>query len=758
MKNPLWKRIPKELKEEFGKYLVIFLFLAITTGIVSGFIVSGESMIKTYDNSFEKYNVEHGHFTLKAELTDDMKDYIESEEDVGLYEQSYFEKTASTEGAETRSTLRIFAPRQEVNTVCLMDGELPSGASDIAIDRVYANNNSIEIGDELTVDGKTYSVSGFVALPDYSTMFQNVSDTMFDATIFGVAMVTNETFDSFGDKNKYYSYAWKYDDGLPTDEKDEKELSDDLLETVYMTAMTNGMEIENYVPRYQNQAINFAGEDTKSDTGAMKWFEYIMIVIMAYLFAVTTSNTIEKEAATIGTLRASGYTRGELLTHYIMLPVIVTLLSSVIGNILGYTVFKEYGANLYYNSYSYTKYTTYWNADAFVLTTVIPIILMFVINLCVINNKLRLSPLRFIRRDLKKTKTGKALRLPHWKFFTRFKTRVILQNIPGYVIMLIGVLFAQVLLLYGFLFPSMLDDFEKDTLAHVIAEHQYILDQPVDTDSEDAETYCVTTLKTTGDIEDEITVYGIHESSRYFDAKLNDGDVLVSDGYEDKYRPVSGDVITLSDSYGDTTYDFKMTGSVEYPSTLSIFVTEHDFREIFDKDEDYFTGYFSDAELDDIEEHVVTDITKDDLTKLSRQLTNSMGSMMDVVAVFALILFMLLIYLLTKLIIEKNTVSISMVKILGYDTGEIRKLYISPTTLMVAVVTIVDIAVSLVLIKVIFRAMMLEMLSGWFILKIPAWIAPVTFALSFVCYLVVSVFQMSHIRKIPMDEALKNVE
>lgn len=48
--------------------------------------------------------------------------------------------------------------------------------------------------------------------------------------------------------------------------------------------------------------------------------------------------------------------------------------------------------------------------------------------------------------------------------------------------------------------------------------------------------------------------------------------------------------------------DLKVTGSVVYPSALAVFVTEGDFREIFDKDEDYFTGYFSNDKLTDIED------------------------------------------------------------------------------------------------------------------------------------------------------------
>lgn len=785
MRNPLWRRIPKELKGELGKYMVIFLFMVITTGMVSGFMVAGESMKKTYDNTFDKYNVEDGHFDLSDEASDNMKGNIE-DEGVKLYDMSYYElpmskigsdsdgNSGNVEGnAETKDdtvnfvndaaddggrTLRIFAPRHDVNKMCLMDGEFPVGTDEIAIDRMYAVNNDIEIGDDIKAGDKVYSVCGFVAFSDYSTMFQNNNDTMFDATIFGIAVVTNEEFDDLPAQSKTWSYSWMYDEGMPEDDSDEKKLADDLLETVYTQAAMNGITMENYIPRYQNQAINFAGDDIGSDTNMMKWFEYIVIVILAFIFAVTISNTLTKEASVIGTLRASGYTKGELLIHYISLPVIVTFMASVVGNVLGYSVFKDMGAQLYYASYSLTKYVTYWNADAFVLTTVIPLIIMIAVNLLVVNSKLKLSPLRFLRHDLSRSKRKKAVKLPHWKFMTRFKTRVILQNIPGYVVMLLGIYFAQVLLMFGLMLNPMLKHYQNDILDNMIADHQYVLDSQVETANNNAETYCMKTLRTTGDIDDEIMVYGIHSDSKYFPVKLDDGDVLVSDSYADKYEIVDGDKLELKESYTDDTYDLKVTGSVVYPAALAVFVTEGDFREIFDKDEDYFTGYFSNDKLTDIEDHVVSEITKDDMIKVSRQLTKSMGGMFYIVVVFSLVMFMLLVYLLTKLIVEKNTVSISMVKILGYDTKEISKLYLSSTTVMVAVVTLLDILLSYLSIKVIYRAMLIDMLSGWMPIYMAPWIFPLMFVLSFTCYLVISLLQMKRIKKIPMDEALKNVE
>lgn len=156
------------------------------------------------------------------------------------------------------------------------------------------------------------------------------------------------------------------------------------------------------MPRYANPAVNFATDDMGSDEAMGGVLLDILIVIIAFIFAVTISNTIAKESQTIGTLRASGYTKGELVRHYLAMPVLVTMIAAVVGNLLGYTVFKDVVVSMYYNSYSLPAYETIWNPDAFIKTTVIPVFLMLAVNLIVIIYMMQHTPLQFLRRDLKK--------------------------------------------------------------------------------------------------------------------------------------------------------------------------------------------------------------------------------------------------------------------------------------------------------------------------------------------------------------------
>lgn len=747
MRNPLIKRLPREFISEITKYLVIFAFMVGTIGLVSGFLVAGSSLKESYDESFEKYNIEDGNFELLNEADDNLINTLEKQ-NLKIYDNNYIEEDSVND-----SVIRLFLNRKDVNKVCVMEGELPNSKNEIALDRMYANNNNLSVGDTISVGDKKLKISGFVALSDYSALFSKNSDLMFDSIKFGVGIITKDCFESFDDASIHYSYSWKYNKS-PKDDLDAKNKSDDFLEVLNKNTI-----LINYIPQIDNQAINFTGNDIGGDKNIMLTLLYVLIVIIAFVLAVTTSNTINSEASVIGTLRASGYTKGELLGHYMILPLIVTVLGACIGNILGYTIFEKIVADIYYNSYSLTTYTTKWNLEAFILTTIVPFIIMLVVNMFILLNKLSLSPLKFLRHDLNKKQKKKVLKLTKFNFFTRFRLRVIFQNIPNYITLFIGILFASILLLFGMMMSPLLDNYKEEIVNNIISKYQYILKTQVETENEEAEKYCASSLKTYFNEEkgEDISVYGISEDSKYVDIDFKDG-IYISDGFAEKYSLKANDTITLKDSYGDETYTFKIDGIYYYPASLSIFMNSEKFNETFDKEEDYFNGYFSNSKISDIDnKYIATTITEDDMTKASRQLDVSMGSMFYMINIFSIILYMILMYLLSKLIIEKNSSSISMVKILGYNNYEVGRLYILATSIVVVISVALSIPISVLTMKSIFKVMM-SGYTGWFNFYIAPKIYLEMFLAGTLSYAVIAFLQLFKIKKIPLDKALKNME
>ena len=124
---------------------------------------------------------------------------------------------------------------------------------------------------------------------------------------------------------------------------------------------------------------------------------------------------------------------------------------------------------------------------------------------------------------------------------------------------------------------------------------------------------------------------------------------------------------------------------------------------------------------------------------------------------FGVIMFALLLYLLSKVVIEKNAQSISMAKILGYSDKEINRLYIRTTTIVSVVSLVVTIGICIVMLKVVCEVVFAEY-SGY----LEFYMEPIdllkVLVAGLVTYAVISFFQIRKIKAIPMTDALKNVE
>lgn len=454
-------------------------------------------------------------------------------------------------------------------------------------------------------------------------------------------------------------------------------------------------------------------------------------------------------------------------------------------------------------------YETIWSADAFVLTTIVPIIIMLVVNYVVLWKKLQLGPLKFLRRDLSGKKQRKIVPLsPKLPFFSRFQIRVLFQNMSNYVVLFIGIIFANMLLMFGLIFPSILNHYQESIPKQMICNYQYMLQVPIEaideehklesmvqmllfskaleTDNEDAEKFSAYSLEqsmSTGK-KDGVTIYGVAENSRYIpidfskdttvDTKNTASDhnvaggsianadnvanVYVSSAYAEKYDLVIGDTISLKEPYGDDVYEFTVEGIYPYEAGIAVFMPQKELNQTFDLGDDYFCGYLSDTEITDIDEkYIGSVIDVDALTKVSRQLMVSMGSMMYLVDGFAIVMFVVLIYLLSKIIIEKNAQSISMVKILGYTNREISRLYLMSTSVVVTAFLLISLPIETVLMKVIIKIVMQSM-TGWISFYLDPKIYVEMFVLGICSYAVVAMVEYRRIRKVPMDTALKNVE
>jgi putative ABC transport system permease protein len=135
-----------------------------------------------------------------------------------------------------------------------------------------------------------------------------------------------------------------------------------------------------------------------------------------------------------------------------------------------------------------------------------------------------------------------------------------------------------------------------------------------------------------------------------------------------------------------------------------------------------------------------------------------MGAMMSAFSGLGAVLFLLLMYILTKQVIEKNTKSIALTKILGFTNGEIGKLYLLITSLVVVASLILSIPLIDVALRWMFHSYMYTEMSGYipYIIDNRCYVRMVVMGI--VCYALVAIGMMIELGKIPKGEALKKQE
>ncbi len=754
MSNPLRKRYPRDLKNNFGRYIAVFLMLMATIALMSGFLSVSDGVQEAFIKNREDCKLEDGLFTSMQEIPQEIIRKIE------LTGTQVFENYYVNETVEAGKTLRVYKDREHINLVTVIEGNMPKGNKEIALERLFAQTNQIAIGDSVQISGKKLKVSGYVCLPDYSSLFEKNSDIMMDSFHFGVGIVTEEAFADYTGDSIVYNYSYRYkDQSLSNDQKREK--SKDVREKL----VENNVLLTNFCLAEDNNSISFVEDDLASDVPLMKVLMYMIIIIMAFVFSIVISSTIDSEATSIGTLLAFGYSKSEIIRHYIGLPIIVTICSAVVGNILGYTAMPNLFTGMYYGSYSLPPMKIRINSEALLLTTAVPILIMLVINTVILTHKLSISPLQFLRRELRKRTNRKPVKLPKSSFFSRFRLRVIFQNRVNYLTLGIGIFFASVILMFGLCISPLIEHYVDSIQKNTISNYQYILKYPVEYDTiKTSERFTLKSLDTyykPAHKDIEVVFYGINEKSVYvpeLELSAENEGVYFSDGLAKKLNKEVGDKVVFQDSYTKEKYTMELKGIHYYPAGLAVFMSQKELNKMLEYDKEYFNGYFSNDEIKFEDDNtLLTVVTTKDMVKLGDQMSSSFSQMAPLCLGISIIIYLVLMYLLTKIVIDKNAIHISFMKVFGYEENEIRKLYLTSTTLVV----ITSLLVTLPLVKITMYKcfeLVLIKISGYIPIYVPTYLYLKIVLIGLISYFAINYLHVKRINRIEMSDALKNKE
>lgn len=783
--TPLTRRLPRELRHNLGKYVGIFLLMCASIALTSGFLLAAHSISVIIDGMRDEYAIEDGRFTTSFEATEAQLDAARDAADgvggVDVYENfsvdARFRKAEGDDG--TSRTLRTYAHRTEVDLAAYCEGRVPEADDEVAVDRVFATNNGLSVGDEVSLTGRTYTVVGIMTQPDSQALFADNSDFTVNTITYGVAEVSQAGLRALEDAGGAAAYTYSFsfrDRSLSVAERTDAEKD-------MVSALTDAdARVDDLVDADSNQGIGYAADDVTGDSAMWTVLLDIIIVIMAFVFVVLTNATIEDESAIIGTLLASGYRRREIVLHYLTLPAVVGVLASALGCVLGVTFFTTPMKDLYYGSYSLPPFQVSWDWSIFLKCAVAPAALLVLITLLGLLRKMGKTPLQFLRHEASgKSGTKRGFRLPErLGFAARFRIRVFLRNLGNFATLFVGIGFASLLLLFALAILPTMNHYADNLVNSLVAEHQYTLKAPVELEGTDdervhpvnttdngaekiaqAEKYAVYTLqydRGEGNGEETVTVYGISPDSAYWkDVNVGGGRIVFGGGLIDKFGLSEGDTVSMYDKYEDETRKMEFAGDSctwGSRSDMNLYMSLDDFNEFFGNDADYFNAYASDEELELDPLYFASETTPDDMRAIGDQFTGMMDKMIGMLLSLSVFIFLLFIYLLTKAVIDRSARSISYMKVFGYRDREISKLYIRSITICVVASLVLCLPLIIGSLTAIFKAMLISY-SGNIEIYVP-WTAMVqTVAAGLATYLAVAALHTRSIKRVSLSEALK---
>ena len=447
--------------------------------------------------------------------------------------------------------------------------------------------------------------------------------------------------------------------------------------------------LTSFVKASDNLRIRGAENDVAKNKQIGALAGVILMVLFTYVISVFVIHRIQNESSVIGALYALGVKKRDLLRHYITLPALIALAGGIIGTIIGiYKIPSEMVDS--YNYFSIPKFDVVVPAYLFVYGIVMPPVTAMIVNSIVINKKLSQTALSLIKNEQKQSRV-KNVTLKTKKFVTAFRIRQMLREVRTGITVVAAMFITLLIFMLGVNCYVLCKNVAADTKEYTKYEYMYSLKYPEKTvPAGGTPAYAESLSKSAyGDTVD-LTVLGIDGSDsayRYFTCRPAKGksSVTISTSVQQKYGLSKGDKLILSDNTNDMDYAFTVEDICDYSAGLMVFMDIDSMRELFGQEDDHYNTVFSDKKLDIDEGRLYSVTTRADIERASDVFIELMTPMIATLIGASAAIFFMVMFLMLNVMIDRASFGISLIKIFGFRTGEIRKLYLNGNTYIIAI-------------------------------------------------------------------------
>lgn len=667
----LRKRVWRMIKENKGRYIGIFILILLGSLYFIGASGVGSSLEKLVGSFTKEYKQEDIAFRSNSPL----EDIAALERESGALIDAYRQYDVKVPNGE----LRLLSPGTKVNIPAVTSGRGLENPGDILLDPIFLKVHGLNIGGQIELNGKTFNIVGTVAIPNYIYILKNIHDA-FPPSGFGIGLISDADFEAFPKASMVYAAYME-------DRENIKAQSANL----YGILTEKGYSLSEWVNAETNMRIamvqgNIAAAKTMGTPVAASVF-----LLCCLILGVMIRRMVKSDGVVIGTLYAQGYHRGELIRHYLTIPVLLSAVGGLAGTLLALPVIGPV-IGILTSSYNVPVTGLSFPPLSMALGVLMPMILLSLSSYFVLRRELRKSAAELMKGDEQKAKVTfleRGLRLERFKFGTKFKLREQIRSIPRLLFLLLGVSAASMLLLFGFTVNHSMNVLMDKGASDRYFPMEYTFKEIQQGDvPEGAEPFNAIRSYPEGRETVEFYVLGMEPDSIGIymrDSRGNDvprNQVNITSPLANRLKLKVGDTMNIVNKVDGKLYSLTIDGIVESYSQQYMYMPLDELNRMTGLSPGSYIGVLSENELD-IDQNLLNGVHDFRELGAMADLSLTMTAMVALIAVAASLAGAIIIFLITSLMIEESRSTISLMKIFGYRGKEVTKLILNSSAPLV---------------------------------------------------------------------------
>lgn len=750
MKTKLLKHIFMKIKDNYKRFLSLICMAFLGVGFYVGIQSSSPDMLKTLDNFYDENNVYDISVISNVGLTEDDLLKLSKIKNVELA-INIQEKDSYLEIEENNYVVKLIEYNSQMNNVYIKDGRLPKNNNEVSVDNALLENNNLKLGDNITIDGKKYSIVGNVISPLYFSAERpnsNLGSGKVDYYIY----VYNGSLDLEAYSNIYITVkgAKKYltnsdsykklinnvkkDIDLIKDKQQDiryDELYSDIIETSEMYGISID-ESKFIKPKWYiyDRLDNTSYKELINASDNLKKigniFPIIFFAISVLVSLISMMRMIEEDRVENGTLKSLGYNSFHITLKYVIYSLLATTIGSSVGAIFGSYMIPNVIWNIYKKIFFIPKFIYLLKSDYNALGLWICILCICGTSVIVCIKNLREVPANLMRP--KAPKSGKKILLERINFIwkkLKFSDKITIRNIFRYksrvITTILGIAGCTALILAGFGLKDSIKDVIDFQFNNIIKYDKMLMTNEsinqIDIEKEllnDDKVENYTNVNTQNikvlfnDEQHEVTMItpddfnSISKSISLIDLKTNniidnisDNSCIISEKTAKLLDIDVGDKISLLDN-DNNKYDIKVSYIIKNYINQYLYINKNTYNNLFNNykiNSILISLKEEDKNSKDFDKkyisngYALTIVDIDDIKSSMSDMLSSIDSIVAILIIAAASLAFVVLYNLSNINISERKREIATLKVLGFYPSEVDK-YINRETVLLTILGI----------------------------------------------------------------------